>query len=303
MKKYEKAIEDRKALVARLTELTGAEAVYTRVPRCAYEVGGFTVEKDGSLTVGDEADETIIATLTTEGLIGEAIEEAAEEAAEAVTEETAEDTTEETTEEITPENTETESLSFPLDAQISFPLAQHTAATLTNLINMLYSRGALLSKATSGEFRVSKSLVDDLADCRFIRAQDVAAFMKEQGNDDLAGLAFDEEKVTFTGFRAVPDAEHFQTFMKLAAAMNKMAITQKRVQAKKVDDSNEKYAFRIWLLRLGMTGEEYSADRKRLLENLTGHTAFRDEGERERWTVRQKEKRDALKAKKEDDVQ
>ena len=161
----------------------------------------------------------------------------------------------------------------------------------------------MLSKATSGEFCVSKSLVDDLADCRFIRAQDVATFMKEQGNDDFAGLAFDEEKVTFTGFRAVPDAEHLQTFMKLAAAMNKMAITQKRVQAKKVDDSNEKYAFRIWLLRLGMTGEGYSADRKRLLENLTGHTAFRDEGERERWTARQKERRDALKAKKEDDVQ
>ena len=295
MKKYEKAVENRKVLVARLTELTGAEAVYTRVPRCAYEVGRFTVERDGSLTVEDEADETIIATLTAEGLIGEAIEE--------VTEETAEDVTEETAEETAPENTETEPLSFPLDAQISFPLAQHTAATLTNLINMIYSRGALLSKATSGEFRVSKSLVDDLADCRFIRAQDVSAFMKDQDESDLAGLAFDEEKVTFTGFRAVPDAEHFQTFMKLAAAMNKMAITQKRVQAKKVDDSNEKYAFRIWLLRLGMTGEEYSADRKRLLENLTGHTAFRDEGERERWTARQKEKRDAQKAKKEDDVQ
>ena len=295
MKKYEKAVENRKVLVARLSELTGAEAVYTRVPRCAYEVGGFTVEKDGSLTVGDEADETIIATLTAEGMIGEAIEE--------VTEETAEDVTEETTEETAPENIETEPLSFPLDAQISFPLAQHTAATLTNLINMIYSRGALLSKATSGEFRVSKSLVDDLADCCFIRAQDASAFMKDRDENDLVGLAFDEEKVTFTGFRAVPDAEHFQTFMKLAAAMNKMAITQKRVQAKKVDDSNEKYAFRIWLLRLGMTGEEYSADRKRLLENLTGHTAFRDEGERERWTARQKEKRDALKAKKEDDVQ
>ena len=298
MKKYEKAVENRKVLVTRLTELTGAEAVYTRVPRCAYEVGGFTVEKDGSLTVEDEADETIIAALTAEGLIGEAIEEAVIDTS------TAENPIEEeATEETAPENTETEPLSFPLDAQISFPLAQHTAATLTNLINMIYSRGALLSKATSGEFRVSKSLVDDLADCRFIRAQDVSAFMKDRDESDFAGLAFDEEKVTFTGFQAVPDAEHFQTFMKLAAAMHKMAITQKRVQAKKVDDSNEKYAFRIWLLRLGMTGEEYSADRKRLLENLTGHTAFRDEGERERWTARQKERRDALKAKKEDDVQ
>ncbi len=302
MKKYEKAVEDRKTLVTRLTELTGAEAVYTRVPRCAYEVGKFTVEKDGSLTAEDGADEEVITTLTAEGLIGAPM--VTEEAAEEATEDTAENTaTEEATEATASDNTENEPLFFPLDACFSFPLAKHTAATLTNLINMIYSRGALLSKATGGEFRVSKTLVDDLADCCFTRVQDVAAFLKEQDESDLAGLAFDGEKVTFTGFKAVPDAEHFQTFMKLAAAMNKMAITQKRVQAKEVDDGNEKYALRIWLLRLGMTGEEFKADRKRLLENLAGHTAFRDEGERERWTARQKEKRDALRANKEENAQ
>ena len=86
--------------------------------------------------------------------------------------------------------------------------------------------------------------------------------------------------------------------MKLAAAMNKMAMTQKRVQAKSVDDSNEKYALRIWLIRLGMNGDEYKEDRKRLMANLTGHTAFRSEEEKERWTAKQTAKRDALRAAK-----
>ena len=86
--------------------------------------------------------------------------------------------------------------------------------------------------------------------------------------------------------------------MKLAAAMNKMATTQKRVQAKSVDDSNEKYALRIWLIRLGMNGDEYKEDRKRLMANLTGHTAFRSEEEKERWTAKQTAKRDALRAAK-----
>ncbi len=38
---------------------------------------------------------------------------------------------------------------------------------------------------------------------------------------------------------------------------------------------NEKYAFRCFLLRLGMIGEEYKPVRRVLLRNLTGSSAFR----------------------------
>ena len=64
MRKFEKNIEDRKQLVARLKELTGLESRYTFVPRCAYLVGSFTVEKDGSLThfeVAQSPDERLSA--------------------------------------------------------------------------------------------------------------------------------------------------------------------------------------------------------------------------------------------------
>ena len=69
MKKFEKRIDNRKLLVARLSELTELAARYTFVPRCAYEIGAFVVEKDGSLTVGDEAGERILETLISENMI------------------------------------------------------------------------------------------------------------------------------------------------------------------------------------------------------------------------------------------
>ena len=54
-----------------------------------------------------------------------------------------------------------------------------------------------------------------------------------------------------------------------------MAKTQKRVTAKEKDVDNEKYTFRCFLLRLGFIGAEYKEDRKILLRNLSGSSAFK----------------------------
>ena len=190
---------------------------------------------------------------------------------------------------------------FPLEASISFPLYNHTATSLTNLICMIYSRGALLSKATGGEFYADKELVDEILDKHnFITAKELIGFVKVWNSHEipLKGISFEGDTLRFDGFTSVPDEAHLQTFTRLAAAMNKMALTQKRVQAKDTDDSNEKYSLRIWLVRLGMNGSENKRDRKILMEHLSGHTAFRNEAEKERWTARQQAKRDALRAVK-----
>lgn len=39
---------------------------------------------------------------------------------------------------------------------------------------------------------------------------------------------------------------------------------------------NEKYTLRVWLLKLGMIGEEFATARQHLLKNLTGNIAWRD---------------------------
>ena len=447
MMRFEKNIDDRKVLVARLSALTGLEAHYTRIPRCAFEIGPFTVEKDGKLTVEEGADNGILETLVSEGLIGACVEKTETAAQEAVaqnmptmtengpittqnvstigeilspdlgtedweddggevapayegvadydvaadfeaatnyetvadyndatvyeeeqeiwrpetdifaqeteitltTEDTTEDTTEETTQtteateltEATEETaqepdgtvderetedtaddvlipdeeepqeaqeaqeTETDAQNFPLNAQISFPLSRHTVASLTNLICMIHTRGPLLSKATRGTFHVDKDLVDDILDrYTFTRPAELISFVQgwRGSKKPLVGISFDEEKVIFDGFTKVKDQEHLETFMKLAAAMNKMAQTQKRVQAKEKDDSNEKYSLRTWLLRLGMNGLDYKAERKILLENLSGHAAFRTKADEEKWKTRQQAKKLALQAAKKAEV-
>ena len=63
--------------------------------------------------------------------------------------------------------------------------------------------------------------------------------------------------------------------MHFISALCEMAKTQKRITAKGKSVDNEKYAFRCFLLRLGFIGDEYKAERKILLRNLTGSSAFK----------------------------
>ena len=59
------------------------------------------------------------------------------------------------------------------------------------------------------------------------------------------------------------------------AALCQMSRDAKRITAKEKPVDNEKYAFRCFLLRLGFIGNAYKADRKILLRNLSGSSAFK----------------------------
>ena len=60
-----------------------------------------------------------------------------------------------------------------------------------------------------------------------------------------------------------------------------MSVTQKRITATEKPVDNEKYAFRCFLLRLGFIGNEYKTQRKILLRNLTGSSAFKSGSHKE----------------------
>ena len=62
------------------------------------------------------------------------------------------------------------------------------------------------------------------------------------------------------------------------SALCELAANAKRVTAKEKETDNDKYAFRCFLLRLGFIGSEYKSERKILLRNLTGSSAFRNGG-------------------------
>ena len=186
----------------------------------------------------------------------------------------------------------------------SFPLADHTTRSMLNLINMIYTRGSLLSKATGGKFGVDKDLITILADDDEYESKEfLVDFIREHVEEGarLDGISFTNSHVTFTGFPAMTDTtgragtaitpDKVEVFKRLAARMNKMAQEQKRIVPKEITEPNEKYAFRVWLIRLGMNGDDCKVDRKVLLENLSGHTAFRTEADKEKWIARQNAKK------------
>jgi len=307
--KYNIEKSQRKALAQKIADIIGAEVEYLGVPSCAYQIDIFTLSKDAVLSFTDRSDtelvEKVLDGLADAGYIGETVTPPEGTESTPDTEEdyveidvTIVSDTEEDADNHYDEPEETTELPEPLTAEISFPLSHHTVQSLTNLICMIHSRGALLSKATGGQFYADKSLTDAILDDKTFRSiHELIAYIREweETNPELKGIRFADDKLIFDGFGVAQDAETVQTFTKLAAAMNKMAITQKRVQAKDVDDSNEKYALRIWLIRLGLNGADCKVDRKRLMAPLSGHTAFRNDAERVRWEAKQKAKRDAAR--------
>ena len=351
MLKFKLNVAERKTLAKRMEELTGIHPYYTKAPLYSYDIGSYTIDRNGNLLVEPEnADAELLTTLLNEGLIrgGESIESmddqpedteptadtdeepvtedteaepevmdeqeledadtAEDEPAEAGAEEasepdnTAEDDTTEDEPDAESQETEDQPEEVPLDLELAFPVSQHNGVTLRNLVNLLYSRGKLIGKATGGHFHVEEGLVEKLKDdsctfaiMNFINA--VSDYETEHGAA-LEGLKITTEKVTFTGFPTAPDHEHLTAFAQLAVLMNQQAISQKRIQAKDVNDENEKYALRTWLLRLGMNGPDFKETRKILMENLSGHAAFRTDEEAQKFLAREKAKRDALKAAK-----
>ena len=73
-------------------------------------------------------------------------------------------------------------------------------------------------------------------------------------------------------------ADERKAYTHFVSALCKLAANAKRVTAKEKETDNDKYAFRCFLLRLGFIGSEYKAERKILLRNLTGSSAFKNGG-------------------------
>lgn len=102
---------------------------------------------------------------------------------------------------------------------------------------------------------------------------------KALGIDDLP-ITVDDEKVSFPWFTVQPNADEVKAYTHFISELCKMSKEQKRINTREKAVENEKYAFRCFLLRLGFIGAEYKAERKLLLKNLTGSSAFKKENKK-----------------------
>lgn len=131
------------------------------------------------------------------------------------------------------------------DLTISVPKDGFTEEAIENLFKILESKGRLFSSAF--------------------------------GRQNLT-IVVKDDRIEFPWFSNL-DSEKVQTYTKFITAICDMAKNQKRITAKPREDENEKYAFRCFLLRLGFIGDEFKADRKILLANLEGSSAFKTKKE------------------------
>ena len=251
--------EDRKQLVAIISREAGIQPVYTRMPECAFVIGNMKVTKTGELLWDERTDAALIERITA-ALATAGFTAEAEETAEAPETEEAE-----TTEKAEAESEE-ESIAAEADEEggltVSMPRNYFTDDALENLKKIVASKRTLLMKAL--------------------------------GADDLPILISDET-VSFPWFPEPSPAEA-KTFTNLIAAICKMAKEAKRVTAKEKETESEKYTFRCWLLRLGFVGAEHKHDRAILLQNLSGHAAFKNQADADAFYQRLKEKKAAQKA-------
>ena len=125
---------------------------------------------------------------------------------------------------------------------ISMPRSLFTDSSLENLMALVAVKGNLIKKAL--------------------------------GTDDLP-IEVTDTKVSFPWFVGMPNPEEMKAYDTFICKLCEMARNAKRVNAKEKDTDNEKYAFRCFLLRLGFIGAEFKTERKILLRNLTGSSAFR----------------------------
>lgn len=241
-------VADRKKLVKALENVTGLSAKYLYAPSFCFEIGPYTVDRAGTLTVTDqEADMEVLKALAARELID------------------------------LPEEESEDMLTI-----ISLPMAKHDGRSLKNLVFLLHSKSTLLSKAVGrlGFYKIDEKLIRLLDKRTPGKTEDFLETVSGAGEDTMRGITFEDGKIGIC-FPFSTDPEQTHTYMQLATLMVKMAKDQKRVQPDRCKVTNEKYTFRVWLMRLGMKGDEYKTARKLLLQNLNGHAAFRTKDQEE----------------------
>ena len=223
---------ERKALVTAIGEILEVRPQYKGMPSAAYEIGYFTVTKEGTLEFDDRADSGEVENLL-EQLADRGIVAAPAEMAQAWLNARAEELS---------KASETEPQEANVGLTVEIPLDK---VSLGNLTKLLEAKGKLIRKALG----ISELSIEIL-----------------------------EDRVAFPWFGELPNSDAVKAYTHFISALCEMSRNAKRVTATEKSVENEKYAFRCFLLRLGFIGSEYKAERKILLKNLTGSSAFKDGG-------------------------
>ncbi|WP_419885719.1 hypothetical protein [Paenibacillus sp. B-A-8] len=171
-----------------------------------------------------------------------------------------------------------ESESSITDLEITVELKGHTGLTLRNLVNLIYSRQALIAKALGYNGNIIEdAFIAAIHEPTIDTSEKLMAKISEVSNF-CPGITFDfyNKKLTFKFFQGGPSAEKIQAYTQLVELLNQTAQTLKYASSKSKETDNDKFTFRLFLIRIGMVGVEYKLARKILLGKLEGNSAFKN---------------------------
>ena len=273
--------EERKAMVGIVGKVLETKPVYCGAPSFSYKVGAFEITKDGSLCFDDATDKATVARVCTAlREAGFTSKDGENEAScgdtganePILTEAAAEEPTAVDAAEVEPSRTETvadepTAVETEADEQLQPETSAETAPT-----------EEAMAEADEDSLSISlpRSLFTETA------LQNLDALLLSKGR--LIRHAFDirevtytltDDRITFAWLHGTITDKMAKAYAEFISKLCLMARTQKRVTAKEKIVDNEKYAFRCFLLRLGMIGSAYKESRKILLQNLTGSSAFK----------------------------
>jgi len=104
---------------------------------------------------------------------------------------------------------------------------------------------------------------------------------------------FQKGTVEFRAFNGDLHAGKIKAYVQFCLAVTAQALNQRSASPAKTQSTNEKYTFRVWLLRLGMIGDEFKTARGHLLDHLEGCIAWKDPAQAQRQKERLRQKREA----------
>jgi hypothetical protein len=241
----------RKALVTAIAEELNLPAHYQGAPTFAYEVGSYRIDKtallEGSDNHGLVADLLGLHDFKTEREEYDTMPQAEE----LVPDDLTIPDTAALGGRVSPYRDEQEPSAYAQpegdNLVIEVPLADFTPDKLENLIKLVKAKENLLRIALGAEALPIQQTADMLRFPWF----------------SLEGSAPDS-------------SDKVKTYTMLVEKLCAAAMQQKRVTAKEKPVENEKFAFRVFLIRLGFVGDENRVARRILLRNLSGNSAFKN---------------------------
>lgn len=167
---------------------------------------------------------------------------------------------------------------------IKLSLQGHTGNSLRNVSNLIWTKQSLIQKALDWQMDIIPAGLVNAINAVPIESLEEFAEVVNTAIDagtleGECGLDFDlaDKTISFSFFNASLDFDEVLAFLTLCQQINEQGKKQKFSSTKQREVVNEKYAFRVWLLKLGFIGEAFKTERKILLAKLTGDGAYRTE--------------------------